>query len=53
MEDSALLVQIAELLSGGDVSRALLNETIFVNVPLVSIQEKGKLRQFNHDRMGP
>ena len=53
MEDGALLVQIAELLSGGDVSRALLNKTIFVNVPLVSILEEGKLRQLNYDRMGP
>ncbi len=45
VEDSTLLVQVAELLSDGDVSRALLNKTITVNVPLVSIQENSKCRQ--------
>ena len=45
MEDSTLLVQVAELLSGGGVSRALVNKTITVDVPLVSMQENSKCRQ--------
>ena len=43
VEDSTLLVQVAELLSGGGVSRALLNKTITVNVS--GIQESGKCRK--------
>ena len=42
MEESTLVVQVAELLSGGDVSRALLNKTIIVDVPLISMQESSK-----------
>ena len=45
VEDSILLVQVAELLSGGGVSRPLLNKTIIVNIPLVSNQESSKCRQ--------
>jgi hypothetical protein len=45
VEDSTLLVQVAELLSDGDISRALLNKTITVDVPLVSIQENSKCMQ--------
>ena len=48
VEDSTLLVQVAELLSGGGVSRALLNKTITVNIPLVSTQESSKYRQFDY-----
>ena len=46
VEDStlSLLVQVAELLSGGDVGRPPLNKTITVNIPLVSIQENSKYR---------
>ena len=45
VEDSILLVEVAELLSGGGVSRPLLNKTITVNIPLVSSQESSKCRQ--------
>ena len=43
--DSSLLVQVAELRSGGGVSRALLNRTVNVNVPLISMQENSKCNQ--------
>ena len=48
VEDSTLLVQVAELLSGGGVSRALLNKTITVNILLVSTQESSKYRRFDY-----
>ena len=48
VEDSTLLVQVAELLSGGGVSRALVNKTITINIPLVSTQESSKYRKFDY-----
>ena len=44
VEDGTLLIQVAELLSGGGVSRALLNKTITVNI-VPNIQENSKCSQ--------
>ena len=39
---NSLFVQVAELHSDGSVSKSLLNRTVHINVPYLSLQDKGK-----------
>ena len=42
VEDPTLFIQVAEVLSGGDIGRALLNKTVMIDVPRMSMQEHSK-----------
>ena len=49
-EDNMLLVQVAEVLNGGGISRPLLNQTVTINVAF--LQEGGKymhIEYYNSD----